>query len=184
MGARGRPQPGSAPAEGIKESLKSSVKVLADLGLGSDLEREVLRRLIDGRMTATELVELIYHASRSDAGFHAEYMKVKRAVRRLENRGLVATKLFGRDKPYRLTVYALETLYNLGQSGRPSGRLIPRTDLVVHISTLLAGGATLAVIWAGPQLPQPMWVFSPAALFLVFLGVSLCRISNLMRRVL
>lgn len=160
------------------------MKVLTDLGFGSELQREILRRLIEGRRTITEVVELIYHTSRNDASFHADFMKVSRAMRRLEQRGFVATNLFGRDKPYRLTTHALETLYYLGQSGEVRQRLVQKGDTAVYVSTLLAGAATLAFIWNSPKLPEPVWVFLPSGLFLILVGVSLCRMASMMRRIL
>ncbi len=178
------PKPESGSAEDIRNSLRGSVKVLADLGFGSELQREILRRLIEGRRTITEVVELIFHTSRSDAGFHADFMKVSRAMRRLENRGFVATNIFGRDKPYRLTTHALETLYYLGQPGEARQRLVQKRDVTVYVSTLMAGAAILASIWNSPKLPEPVWVFLPASFFLILVGISLCRMASMMRRVL
>jgi hypothetical protein len=77
------------------------VKALGDLGFGTELQREMLRRIIDGRRTITELVELICGTSRDDQGFKADFMKVSRAIRRLESRGLIATRLFVRRGPLR-----------------------------------------------------------------------------------
>ncbi len=83
----GSPRQGLNSRDEIRASLRSSVKALGDLGFGTELQREILRRIIDGRRTITELVELIYGTSRDDQGFKADFMKVSRAIRRLESRG-------------------------------------------------------------------------------------------------
>lgn len=184
--------------EDIRPHLRGSIRVLDDLGYASELEREILRRLIEGRRTTTELVELIYGTPRDEDGFHADYMKARRAVRRLENKGFVTTNLLGRDKPYRLTTYGLETLYALAQIGaRPNGQkeptapprlpgrgLVDRWDLVVYALTLFTGILALFFATQSTQPGEAIRVFLPSGLFLMLLGASLTRMLMTMRRVL
>jgi len=167
----------------MRSSIQDSVKKLSTLGLASELQTEILRHLIDGRRSITELVQLIFHTSKDDQAFDAEYMKVTRAIRKLENKGLVATRIFGRDKPYRLTSHAIETLYYRGRPGE-SSQLVSIKDLAIYSSTLIAGAATLSLIWGLDPSTRARWVALSSGAFLYLLGVSSCRIVNLMRRVL
>ena len=80
------------------------------------LEAEILSNLSEGRRTATELCESIYNVERSSSSFHTYYMKVSRAVKELQRRGYVSTRVFGRDKPYALTPFAAARMMNLGRS--------------------------------------------------------------------
>ena len=155
--------------------LWESVKVLRDLGLASELQSEILRVLIDGPRNITELVGTIYGTTRDGPGFGADYMKVSRTIRKLENQGLVATRILGRDRPYRLTPYALEKLYFLGRPGEEAQRLVGFIDILAYLGTVGSGGAMVL-------LQQSPWVGAAFGAFLYALGISTCRIVRMLRR--
>ena len=163
--------------------LEDSVRALGDLGLGSDLQNEMLRHLIHGPRTMTELVELIYGVSRDGEDFHADYMKVRRAVRKLENKGLISTRVFGRDKPYRLTPYAIERLYHLARPDGGDVGLMSRGDMTIHVSTLTTGLVTLILTWQALGEPSPVLIVLFSGVFFYLLGASSSKILGLMRRI-
>lgn len=155
--------------------LWESVKILVEMGLASELESEILRALIDGPRNTTELVEIIYGSTRNVPGFGVDYMKLSRAMRRLEGSGLVATRILGRDRPYRLTPYALEKLYFLGRPGEAAQRLVGSFDILIYLVTLSSGlGMVL--------LQESPWIGAAFGLFLYALGISTCRIYRMLRR--
>jgi hypothetical protein len=155
--------------------LWESIKILRDLGLASEPESEVLRCLIDGPRNITELVDIIYGATRNTPGFGADYMKISRVIRRLENKGLVSTRILGRDKPYKLTPYALEKLYFLGRPGESAQGLVGFVDLLAYLITLGSGTAMIF-------LQQSPWLGVVFGAFLYSLGISTCRIVRMLRR--
>lgn len=172
-----------APVGNGASLLDDSVRALRELGLGSDLQTEMLRHLLHGPRTMTELVELIYGVSRDGEDFSADYMKIRRAIRKLENKGLLSTKIFGRDKPYRLTRYAIEKLYHLARPNGQPGELVSRSDLAVHASTLVSGLATLLLTWQALGEPHPVIVVIISGIFFYLLGISSNRILGLIRRI-
>ena len=78
-----------------------------ELGLRSSMEAEVVRQLLRGRRTISEIVQLVFGQDPSSPGFHSSYVRVWRAVRELEAKGLVSAPLLGREKPYHLTGHGL-----------------------------------------------------------------------------
>ncbi len=175
--------PREGPQDEMGSVIEDSVRALGALGLGSELHTEMLRHLIHGPRTITELVELVYGVSRNGQSFPADYMKIRRAVRKLESRGLVSTRVFGRDKPYRLTRHAIERLYHLARPNGRTERLMSRSDLAIHASTLATGLVTLLMVWEATGEPRPVWIVLFSGVFFYLLGLSSGRILGLLRRI-
>jgi len=119
----------------LKTRVKEGVSRLKGLDVGDVLPIEILSQLVDGRKSAAEIVELVYGLKKGDEGFKSCYSKVARTIRGLESKGLVSRRLFGRNKPYRLTQHAITNLARIGGEEKQLA-LVPRTDLVVYIGTL------------------------------------------------
>jgi hypothetical protein len=164
--------------------LRDSFKTLKDLDLVSELQTEVLRHLVDGPRTVPELVSLIYGMGRQDSEFQTYYMRVKRSIRKLENKALVSTKILGRDKPYRLTRYAVENLYYVGRPHLSPEALLSRIDTAIYAATLIIGSSTLLLTWASPPAPAPTWIIVSSGAFTYLLGLATSRIMRSMRRIM
>jgi hypothetical protein len=118
-----------------------------ELGLRSSMEVEVVRQLLRGRRTISEIVQLVFGQDPSSPEFHSYYVRVWRAVRELEAKGLVSAPLLGREKPYHLTGHGLGVILRIsgGQRQVPWGHLSPihrqgwwahaRCDYVEHPHT-------------------------------------------------
>jgi len=148
------------------ERLEDVIKGIGRLGIGSEIQIEILRQLLRGRRTTSELVELIYGVKTPSPDFHTCYVKVWRGVRELEARGLVSAPVLGRDKTYRVTKNGLGVLLDISESRTLVYRgTLTRWDIILYASTFLMGGFTLL---------QPSWVLSLVFVFL--LGASSCKI--------
>jgi hypothetical protein len=163
--------------------LRESVRSLKDLALVSELQTEVLRHLVDGPRTVPELVFLIYEVGREDSEFSIYYMRIRRSIRKLENKALVSTKIFGRDKPYRLTRYAVENLYYVGRPNSPE-TLLSRVDLAIYSAALILGSGTLFLVWSSPSVPEPTWIIISSGAFTYLLGLATSRIIRSLRRII
>jgi hypothetical protein len=105
---------GNDNIENLKGRVKDGMTKLKGLEIGDELAVEVLAQLVDGKKTVAEIVETVYGLRNSDQGYLPIYARVWRQVRQLESRGLVSTRVFGRDKPYRLTQLAIINLAKIG----------------------------------------------------------------------
>jgi len=135
---------------------------------------EVLRQLLRGRRTISELVQLLFAVGPSSLDFHPYYVRTWRAVRELEARGLVSAPLLGKDKAYRLTQHGLGALLSLSEDRDKQGLgILSRTDHVVFASTIILGAATYILSRPGGL----------TAFFVFMLGVSTCRLISRLRSV-
>ena len=117
------------------EALRRTLRQLRSLQLATPLQMEVVEKLLEGRRNLPELVELIFHESSGDPEYKPHYMRVKRAADHLQSQGLVSTKVFGKNKPYHLTRYAVEMLTPI--AGEPTRyRLLPRHDVLIYLARL------------------------------------------------
>ena len=82
------------------------------------LEIDILRQLAKGRRTVSELTEIIDGVDRHNAEYYRYYMKVSRAIKALQRRGYVVSRIFGRDKPFRLTPYAAGKIIDVELLGK------------------------------------------------------------------
>jgi hypothetical protein len=158
---------------------KKMVRELSGLQVNTTLEAQLINELMEGRRTGPELVKLVFNVDRSNPEFHTYYMRVRRAISSLESKGYVVSRLFGRDKPYRLTRYAVEQLASLG-GGRE--RLLPKHDLVLYFVTLAMG----IISWLVFEEIVPLEGSVPYIYgsFLFLLGSTATRILMICRRLL
>jgi len=172
---------GSGDIEELSRRVSSGVSRLRGLDLGDEIEVEILGQLVGSSMTATELVEGIYGLGSSDEGFSSSYTRVRRGVRKLESKGLVSTRLFGRDKPYRLTDLAVINLARIGGGGRQMAT-VPRVDLVAYLAT---SGLSVPVVVLGSEWLSisDVGVVLLFAVFFFLLGASFVRFMQTLRRV-
>jgi hypothetical protein len=162
------------------EGLRRTLRQLRSLELATPLQMEVVEKLLGGRRNLPELVELIFHQSTGDPGYKSHYMRVKRATDHLQSRGLVSTKIFGKNKPYHLTRYAVEVLTPI--AGEPTRyRLLPRRDIAIYSGTIFLIAAT--VLASQGESLNPSLVLLMGWASCVFIGISLCRFVEMIRRV-
>ena len=172
-------------ADGVDElgrRVRQGVSKLRGLEVGGQLEVEILSQLVDGKKTIAEVVELIYGLERCEEGFNSCYTRAWRATKRLESKGLVSTRIFGKEKPYRLTNLAIMNLAKIGGEEKQI-TIVSRSDLIFYLVTIAVAApiASLGTGWF--ELTDP----SIAALFACFyylLGVSTSRIIQTLRKVL
>jgi len=162
--------------------VSEGVSRLRGLDVGDQLEVEILSRLARGRRTIAELVEQVYGLGRYDEGFGPSYTRVRRKMKRLESKGLVSTKLFGKERPYRLTDLAVTNLARIGGEGKQID-LLSMTDLAVYVAT---GTLALPMISLSAHLVEmasPTVVMVFAGFFYLLGGSTFC-IIRMIRRVL
>jgi len=167
----------------LREARRKSVKIakeLKGLQIKTTLEAQLVNELMEGRRTGPELVRTVYGVDRNNPEFHSYYMRIRRAIASLESKGYVVSKLFGRDKPYRLTRYAIQQLASLGGDRE---RLLPVHDLVLYATALAMGLlSSMAVVGLLPGLGNDATYLYGA--FLFALGAAATRIVTLCRRLL
>ena len=164
---------------GIRESLLSTITGmrLRDLSV---LEVEVLARLVGVRRTTAELVEEIYGTASTDEGYRADYYRVRRATRSLEEKGFISAPLFGRDKPFHLTRYAVSVLTGIGvdKDSKREGVLGWKDGFLLGLTLVIA---SLSVVYAQSTLS---WTLFLPGLMLFLSGISVCKLSMVARSVL
>jgi hypothetical protein len=106
---------------------------------------------------------------------------VNREIRRLESKGLVSRKLFGNNKPYRLTQLAITNLARIGGEEQQVP-IIPKIDLVAYMATFGASLLITALAMGVYELSEQstLGLFGG---FCLLLGISLCEILRTLRRV-
>jgi len=172
---------GSKNIDDLQQTVKEGVSRLRGLELGDELGVEILSQLVDGQKTPAEITELIYGLRSGDEGYKSSYGRVRREIRRLESKGLVSRKIFGLEKPCRLTDLAMINLARIGGGGKQIP-LIPRIDIFLYTGTVISicPVAFIAMGWfTAPELLS-IGVFG---FFCVLFGVSLCRFVQAIRRV-
>jgi hypothetical protein len=93
---------------------------------------------------------------------------------------LVARRLFGREKPYRLTGYCVEKLFS--GPGVPSPKIVTRLEFVLYALTFLCGTVMALVGVSVLDLGiRGLIVFN--SLFFFLLGFSSLRMLQNLRRV-
>lgn len=145
----------------------------------SVVDIEILTCLVEGRRTVGELAEQIYGARRTDPGYHTYYMKVRRAVKDLQRRGYVATRLFGKEKPYKLTPFVVARM--MGADGRSVG-VVPLLDGLIYVLTICLGLANVAFAGFSPFLSRP-YMIMVYTVFVFLTGYSLSRLTIAFRKV-
>jgi len=178
-GARG---PSPDLRDEVRGRVSRATKDLSQLGLQDILQGEVISHLLRARMTAAELTAEIYGQTREMPGFMGAYSRTRRALRELESKGYVVTRLLGRDKPYRLTAHAISRLAEF-ETLSAKHRLVTRKDIVLYASTLaLAGLAILAELGYFAIEGFPFALFY--AVFFMLVGASGTRFIQTIWRVI
>ena len=156
----------------FREEILRTSRSVRDASLRGSLEAEVVSSLIDGEKTVTELVEMIFPVRSDDPDFNTHYMRVWRATQDLASNGYVVKRLFGRERPYRLTRYGVERLFSGSGTGRPG--LVAWIDISLYMATILFASLLLVIhIMASATGNMILSVINPAFFFL--LGVSSLR---------
>lgn len=165
----------------LKQKVVDGVSKLRGLDIGDLLAVEILGQLVQGKKSLTEITEGIYGLGRSDDGFKSCYTRVGREIRRLESKGLVSRKLFGNERPYRLTQLAIINLARIGGEEQQLP-VIPRIDLVPYLGTL--GISVIGALHARGivQLPET-GTLGLLLIFGIFIGISLTEVLRTLRRV-
>lgn len=166
--------------EPIRKRMVENARELRDLEVDRVLEAEIVAHLLNGRRTSGELAEQIFEVGPESDGFHSYYMRVSRALHSLEKRGYVSTKLFGRDRPYRLTDHCLRKLAKIG--GEEPARLLPPQDIGVYASTLLLSAAAILARTGFLDLTRQAFTVL-FALAVLLSGVSLTRFIEMVKKV-
>ena len=157
----------------------ANARDLKRIKIDSVLEAEILTCLVEGRRTVGELADQIYHAKRTDQSYHTYYMKIRRAVSELQKKGYIATNFLGKEKPYRLTPYAISVMLDVGD---PDPHVIPFRDKFVYVSTLVLGLFFFFLSGFSHFLSRPYMIL--VYTILVFLtGISACRLSIAFKKV-
>jgi hypothetical protein len=104
--------------------------------LSRPIEAEILHSLTEGRRTAGELTERIFGVTKENENYHTYYMKVFRAAKTLHRQGYLSTRLFGRDRPYKLTPFAAAKMMEIEEVKR--GLLLPHDVAAYFVAIGLA----------------------------------------------
>jgi hypothetical protein len=142
---------------------------------------EILGQLVQGRKTLTEITESVYGLSLWEEGWQSSYSKVARLTRRLESKGLVSRRLFGKEKPYRLTDLAVTNLARIGGEKKQLS-MIPRIDVAFYLATLGSSLVVAALAMGWYELSE-LGTLGLFGAFCLLLGVSLTRFVQAFRRV-
>jgi len=176
---------GRAPVDtgvgGFRDRVRKGVSRLKGVDVTDQLEIEILSQLLDGNRTSAEIVHSVYGLGRGDPGFSSVYSRVRRSLRRLEYKGLVSRKLFGRDRPYRLTQLAKINLARIGGEEEQVGPL-RGADLLVWSGTVCLAGLVGALGSGWVRLPNPA-LFVVFGSFFYFLGLTTSSLIHAVRRV-
>jgi hypothetical protein len=165
----------------LQERTLAEVRRLRPLEL-SMLETEVLDHLLRGRRTGVELVDHIYGLHRGDPDFNASHLKIRRSLRNLEDRGIVSTNLFGREKPYHITRHGISVLASIAPETEPP-RIIRVQEISIVGATTICGVVMLIYsrgVLGKPELVPVLFAF---ALFFTLFGMSIMILGRLARRV-
>ena len=154
------------------KEISHTTRKLTHLGL-TPIQTEVLREIVDGNRTLSELTLAIFHSRYTDEKFQTYRSRIKRAVKTLERRGFVSKKsILGRDKPYGLTQHGIAKITAIAP-GMPDPAVFEVYDVVVFPATVFL--AMVACLTLEPAITN---------LFSVFLGISIVRAARLVRRVI
>ena len=166
-----------------KERVLHAIGELGQLDVQDLTQARIIAALLTGQRTVTELVEEIYGQRRGDEGYMGAYSKVRRAVMILASHGYVSTKLFGKDRPYRLTKYAVSNLADINNSAGKI-RVFPRVDLFIHGVTVVMGLLALSLAIERISLGSgPAFAIFYAAFF-TLLGASIVRLLESVSKVM
>jgi len=166
----------------LKTRVREGISKLKGLDVGDVLSIEILAQLVGGRKSITEIVELIYGLRKGDGGFISSYSRVSREIKKLESKGLVSRKIFGQNKPYRLTELAITNLARIGGEQNQMV-LVQRSELAIYLATIALAlpiaSQTLNIWQLGDLVTSTIF---PTFCFL--LGFSCSKVLQTLRRVI
>jgi hypothetical protein len=165
----------------LQDKIRSGISRLKGLDIGDETAIEILANLIGGRKTVAEIVERIYGLGSKDEGYFSAYTRVNRVIRRLESKGLVSRRVFGRDKPYRLTDLAIINLARIG-GGAKQVSALPMRDIATYLATVAASLPLAVIAFQWAQFSEPV-IIAMFGLFCFLFGVSFTRVLEGIRRV-
>ncbi len=168
---------GSHGAEDLIDEITTSTRRMRSLDL-SPLQAEVVRELMDGKRTLSEIALKIYGVRHGDESYEAHYSRLRRAVAGLEKAGIVARGgLLGRGKPYHLTQFGVATLATIAP-GMDRPRIATFADILIFCLIPPSALASYVLSGTGGQT----YVASIALLFFL-IGVGAARSIQIVRRV-
>jgi len=158
--------------EDVLSQFSQVTRKLAHLNL-NPLQAEILRELLSGERTTTELTISIFHTDYQDKEFEIYHGRVRRAVKTLEKKGYIARKiLFGREKPYKLTQFGGAQVLSIIPDVS-SSPLIGKRDIVFFIVVPVLGFVAWLTL-------RPVWT----NLFSLVLGMAVFRSAQIVKRVM
>lgn len=160
----------------LRSGVLGSVRKLRRIDLDM-MQAEIVGHLLEGRRTATELVLEIYQVEPGQPDYQARYAALRRSLKDLESRGLVATNLLGRDKPYRLTRHGIAVLCSI-VPGEDRPRIVRKGELLLLASTGLAAIAMVLL-----RHSHEVIVYASFATFFTLFGLSMRTFAGILRRV-
>ncbi len=169
----------------LESQISRSMKTLMEGELRDLAQVTIVRELLSGSRTSSELVEVVYGVRRGDEGFQSYYTKIRREIADLESRGFVSRRLLGRHRPYRLTQLAVARLTSMANLQPTwSTSLVPLLDRVVYLAAL--GLATVCALASTKALDIPRGPYFLLLLSAALLttGVAFTRFVETLRRVL
>ena len=159
------------------EEIVSVVRRMRNIDL-QPLQSEIIRELMNGERTLSEMAGTIFGVRKGDESFDANYSKVRRAIMGLETGGIVSRRgVLGREKPYHLTQFGVAKIATITPS-MPRPGIVSRYDLIVYLITPILGGVS-------PLLSGSDWILLIPSLcsFFFLLGVAVTRSVHLIRKV-
>jgi len=160
-----------------KDEVRAAIRRFQTIEVGSILEARIVAELARGSRSVAELACQIFETDSEKAEYTAYYDRVRRALRILEGRGYVSRRLFGKDKPYRLTSLGLARLLRLNGQ-RPVTKWL---DCVLFSCFATLTAVVLALAWSRTGGSLFLGAYSA---FLVLVGASLTRLARMVQEVI
>ena len=169
----------------LQSQMSGTLKVLIEGELKDLTQVSIVRELLGGRRTSSELAEAVYGIRRGEVGFDSCYTRIRRAVADLESRGFVSRRLFGRDKPYYLTQLAVIRLTRIAKAA-PRGRyaLLPRVDIAIYAAAVALASICAMASSGVFSLPEGPWFLILYSAALLLSGVALTRFVETLKVVM
>jgi hypothetical protein len=169
----------------LESSLNRSVERLMTTELRDTTQVGIIRELLHGERTISEIVMALYSAGPGNEGYMTYYTRIRRGLSDLESRGYVSRRLFGSKKPYRLTQLAIAKLTRIRGARTNFGMdLLPRKDLSLYT---IAATMLVLLILSGRGLigmPSPTTFLALVAVSFLLCGMALVRFVELLDKVI
>ncbi len=160
-----------------ESEVRAAIAKFETLDVSSLLEAKIMAELAAGRRTTAELACSIFETDNEKPEYSGYYDRVHRALRVLEGRGYVSRRLFGKEKPYRLTKLAVACLLTLD----PGTRRRSWSDYAIFSALITLGAATVALMTG--QVAGVLFLTIYSA-FLVVVGVAVTRMIQILDEVM